>query len=73
MRADAGCRAAARSTLGDQSQLQQRDAPALAVMRELAGQYPRYGLPEDPDLSRARSAKTATTSPPASPLGAGPG
>ena len=33
----------ARSTLGYQSRLQQRDAPALAVMRELAGQYPRYG------------------------------
>ena len=33
----------ARSTLGYQSRLQQRDAPALAVMRELAGQYPRDG------------------------------
>ena len=33
----------ARSTLGYQARLQQRDAPALAVMRELAGQYPRYG------------------------------
>ena len=33
----------ARSTLGYQSRLQQRDAPVLAVMRELAGQYPRYG------------------------------
>ena len=33
----------ARSTLGSQARLQQRDAPALAVMRELAGQYPRYG------------------------------
>ena len=33
----------ARSTLDYQSRLQQRDAPALAVMRELAGQYPRYG------------------------------
>ena len=33
----------ARSTLGYQSRLQQREAPALAVMRELAGQYPRYG------------------------------
>ena len=51
LRADVGCRAAARapvlsvarSTLGYQSRLQQRDAPALAVMRELAGQYPRYG------------------------------
>ena len=32
-----------RSTVGDQSRLQQRDAPALAVMRELAGPYPRYG------------------------------
>ena len=51
LRADVVCRAAARapcypvarSTLGYQSRLQQRDAPALAVMRELAGQYPRYG------------------------------
>ena len=33
----------ARSTLGYQARLQQRDAPALAVMRELADQYPRYG------------------------------
>ena len=33
----------ARSTLGYQARLQQRDAPALAVMRELAGQSPRYG------------------------------
>ena len=32
-----------RSTLGYQSRLPQRDAPALAVMRELAGPYPRYG------------------------------
>ena len=30
-------------TLGYESRLRQRDAPALAVMRELAGQYPRYG------------------------------
>ena len=33
----------ARSTLGYTSRLQQRDAPVMAVMRELAGQYPRYG------------------------------
>lgn len=33
----------ARSTLGYQSRLIARDAPALAVMRELASQYPRYG------------------------------
>ena len=33
----------ARSTLGYVSRLRQRDAPALAVVRELAGQYPRYG------------------------------
>ncbi len=33
----------ARSTLGYQSRLAVRDAPAIAVMRELAGQYPRYG------------------------------
>jgi putative transposase len=33
----------ARSTLGYQSRLVARDAPALTVMRELAGQYPRYG------------------------------
>ena len=31
----------ARSTLGYESRLRQRDAPALAVMRERAGQYPR--------------------------------
>jgi putative transposase len=33
----------ARSTPGYQSTLQQRDAPVLAHMRELAAQYPRYG------------------------------
>jgi len=33
----------ARSTLGYQSRLVVKDAPALASMRELAGQYPRYG------------------------------
>jgi len=33
----------ARSTLGYQSRLAVRDAPATAAMRELAGQYPRYG------------------------------
>ena len=33
----------ARSTLGYESRLRQRDAPALAVMREFAGQYPQYG------------------------------
>jgi putative transposase len=33
----------ARSTLGYESQLALRDAPALRVMRELAAQYPRYG------------------------------
>lgn len=33
----------ARSTLGYQSRLVQRDAPAVAVMHELAAQYPRYG------------------------------
>ena len=33
----------ARSTVGYQSKLTQRDAPAVAVMRELALQYPRYG------------------------------
>jgi len=33
----------ARSTLGYQSRLTVRDAPAIAAMRELAGQYPRYG------------------------------
>ena len=32
-----------RSTLGYVSRLRQRDAPALAVMRKLASQYPRYG------------------------------
>jgi len=33
----------ARSTLGYQSRLAVRDAPAIAAMRALAGQYPRYG------------------------------
>jgi len=33
----------ARSTLGYQSRLVVKDASALASMRELAGQYPRYG------------------------------
>ena len=33
----------ARSTLGYQSRLAVRDAPALAAMRRLAPQYPRYG------------------------------
>ena len=33
----------ARSTLGYQSRLAVRDAPALAVIRRLAAQYPRYG------------------------------
>ena len=33
----------ARSTLGYESRLAQRDAPVVAAMRELAAQYPRYG------------------------------
>jgi putative transposase len=33
----------ARSTLGYQSRLAERDAPALFAMRQLAAQYPRYG------------------------------
>jgi putative transposase len=33
----------ARSTVGYQPRLPQRDAPAVAVMHELAAQYPRYG------------------------------
>jgi putative transposase len=33
----------ARSTLGYQSRVARRDAQVLPVMRELAGQYPRYG------------------------------
>jgi putative transposase len=33
----------ARSTLRYQSRIAQRDAPVVAVMRELAAQYPRYG------------------------------
>jgi putative transposase len=33
----------ARSTLGYQSRLAVRDAPAVAAMRNLAGQYPRFG------------------------------
>jgi putative transposase len=35
--------AVARSTLGYTSRLAVQDAPAIAVMRELAAQYPRYG------------------------------
>ena len=33
----------ARSSVGYVSRLQARDAPALRAMRDLAGQYPRYG------------------------------
>jgi len=33
----------ARSSVGYVSRLRQRDAPAVQAMRELAGQYPRYG------------------------------
>ena len=33
----------ARSTLGYQSRLIGRDAPAVAAMRALSAQYPRYG------------------------------
>jgi putative transposase len=33
----------ARSTIGYESLLAKRDAPVVAAMRELAGQYPRYG------------------------------
>src|SRR5262245_6111945 len=33
----------ARSTLGYESRLAERDAPALVAMRRLAAQYPRYG------------------------------
>lgn len=33
----------ARSTVNYQSRLAVRDAPVIAAMRELAGQYPRYG------------------------------
>jgi putative transposase len=33
----------ARSTVGYQSRLVTRDAPAVAAMQELAAQYPRYG------------------------------
>jgi len=33
----------ARSTLGYVSRLTARDAPAVAAMRDLTGQYPRYG------------------------------
>ena len=33
----------ARSTIGYESALAKRDAPVLAVMRELAAQYPRFG------------------------------
>src|SRR5882762_11403635 len=33
----------ARSTLRYESRLAKRDEPVVAVMRELAAQYPRYG------------------------------
>lgn len=33
----------ARSTLGYESRIAAKDAPILGAMRELAGQYPRYG------------------------------
>jgi putative transposase len=33
----------ARSTMGYESKLVERDAPVLAAMRELGTQYPRYG------------------------------
>ena len=33
----------ARSSLGYESRLAEKDAAALEAMRELAGQYPRYG------------------------------
>jgi len=33
----------ARSTLGYQSRLAEKDAPALVAMRRLAAEYPRYG------------------------------
>ena len=33
----------ARSTVGYQSRVEARDAPAVAAMRELAARYPRYG------------------------------
>jgi putative transposase len=33
----------ARSTLGYQSRLVERDAPVVEAMRELSAQYPRYG------------------------------
>lgn len=33
----------ARSAVGYVSRLQTRDAPAVQIMRDLAGQYPRYG------------------------------
>ena len=33
----------ARSTIGYESLLEKRDAPVIGAMRELAGQYPRFG------------------------------
>jgi putative transposase len=36
----------ARSTLGYTSRLATRDQPVVVAMRELAGQYPRYGYPK---------------------------
>ena len=36
-------RSVARSTVRYESRLAARDAPAVAVMHELAAQYPRYG------------------------------
>ena len=44
----------ARSTLGYQSRLVVRDAPALAAMRSLAAQYPRVRVSPDSDLLEAR-------------------
>ena len=43
----------ARSTLGYQSRLQQRDAPALAVMRELAGSIRGTATGRSGSFSRA--------------------
>ena len=48
----------ARSTIGYESALARRDEPVIAVMRELAAQYPRYGYRRITAMLR-REAKAA--------------
>ena len=60
----------ARSTLGYQSRLVDRDAPALAAMRRLAAQYPRYGYRRI-RIFLKREGHTMSTGPDPSPLAPG--